>query len=192
MTGALAVPVDESSDHLRGGRPGAAVTLVEYGDYECPYSRAAFRSIERVERRLGDGLRFVFRHLPLRNIHPHAQMAAEVAEEAAAQGRFWEISDALFRGQPALESDDLRRYAREVGLDVDEVDAALRDGRHRSRIEADVASGVRAGVQGTPTLFLDGALYQGSYMFEELVAAVTSASSSEAMASRASRFSPTS
>jgi protein-disulfide isomerase len=192
MSGQLAVPVDPARDHLRGGAPDAAVTLVEYGDYECPYSRAAFRSIERVERRLGERLCFVFRQFPLREIHPHAQMAAEVAEEASAQGRFWEMSDALFRGQPALEPQDLRRYAREVGLDADQLDAALGDGRHRARIDADVAGGIRSGVLGTPTLFLDGALYEGSYMFDELVAALTSASSSEAIASRASRFSSTS
>ena len=164
----LTVPVDEGRDHLRGGQPPAAVTLVEYGDYECPYSRAAYRSVEVIERRLGERLRFVFRHFPLRDIHPHPQIAAEVAEESAAQQRFWDMHDLLFRRQRALEPPDLLGYARELGLDVGQLEAALDDGRHRARIEQDVESGLRSGVRGTPTLFIDGALYDGSYSHEEL------------------------
>jgi protein-disulfide isomerase len=164
----LAEPVDERRDHLRWGSPASAVTLLEYGDYECPYSRAAYRSVMRIERRLGDRLCFVFRHLPLRDEHPHAQMAAEAAEEAGAQGLFWEMSDELFRRQRQLEPKDLRRYALQLGLDVDELDAALGDGRHRARTEADLESGLRSGALGTPTLFVDGELYEGSYMPAEL------------------------
>jgi protein-disulfide isomerase len=110
----------------------------------------------------------VFRHLPLRDEHPHAQMAAEAAEEAGAQGLFWEMSDELFRYQGQLEPKDLRRYALQLGLDVDELDAALGDGRHRARTEADLESGLRSGALGTPTLFVDGELYEGSYMPAEL------------------------
>jgi protein-disulfide isomerase len=166
--GRLAVPIDEGRDHWRGGRPPGAVTLLEYGDYECPYSRSAYRSIQVIENRLGDRLRFVFRNYPLRDIHPHAQMAAEVAEEAAAQGHFWAMHELLFHRQRALEPPDLYRYARQVGLDVDQLEVALRDGRHRARIEADVESGDRSGVLGTPTLFIDGVRHDGSYAPEEL------------------------
>jgi protein-disulfide isomerase len=166
--GALASPIDEQRDHLRGGRPPAAVVLVEYGDYECPYSRAAYRSIQQIERRMGDGLCFVFRHFPLREIHPHAQLAAEAAEAGAAAGRFWKMHELLFHRQSALEPEDLRRYAQELELDPEEFDEALADGRHRPRIDEDVASGLRSGVAGTPTLFIGGARYGGSYMPAEL------------------------
>jgi protein-disulfide isomerase len=170
----LAVAVDQTCDHARGGEGIPAITLVEYGDYECPYSRAAYRSVQQIERRLGDGLRFVFRHFPLREIHPHAQIAAEAAEEAAAQDRFWEMHDLLFAGQHALAREDLIRYANDLGLDAEQFKAALRDGRHRARIEEDVSSGTRSGVQGTPTLFIAGEVYDGSYMPEELERALLS------------------
>jgi protein-disulfide isomerase len=166
--GALAVAVDERRDHLRGGSVTGTITLVEYGDYECPYSRMAYRSVQRIETNLGDRLRFVFRHFPLREIHPHAQLAAEAAEEAAAQGRFWEMHDLLYSRQHALEREALISYASELGLDVERFTAALQDGRHRARIEQDIASGTRSGALGTPTLFLDGDLYGGSYQPDEL------------------------
>ena len=166
------VPIDERADHVRGGAPATATVLVEYGDYECPYSRRAYRSIQRVEARMGDGLCFVFRHLPLREIHPHAQLAAEVVEEAGAQGRFWEMHDMLFHRQKALERADMSGYARELGLDLDELDAALDDGRHRGRIEADLEGGVMAGARGIPTLFIDGELYAGSYETDVLQVAL--------------------
>jgi protein-disulfide isomerase len=178
MADALAVPIDEGRDHLRGGPPSAGIALVEYGDYECPYSRAAYRSVERVQRHLGERLCFVFRHCPLREIHPHAQMAAEVAEEAGAQGRFWEMSGLLFHPQEALERDDLRRYGDELGLEVAGVDAALDDGRHRGHIDADLDGALRSGVRGTPTLFIDGALYGGSYAPGELALALATTRSS--------------
>jgi NhaA family Na+:H+ antiporter len=151
------------------------VTLVVYGDYECPYTRAAYRSIQQIERRLRDGMRFVFRHFPLRPIHPHAQLAAEAAEEAAAQGRFWEMHDLLFSDQRDLERAGLLRHAHELGLDVDQFDAALADGRHRPRIQQDLDGGERAGVQGTPTLFIEGRLEPGSYMRDELERALVEA-----------------
>jgi protein-disulfide isomerase len=164
----LTVAVDEGRDHSRGGGLSPAITLVEYGDYECPYSRAAYRSVEQIERQLGDRLRFVFRHFPLREIHPHAQIAAEAAEEAAAQDRFWEMHDLLFARQHALAREDLIGYAIDLGLDAEQFTAALEDGRHRARIEEDVSSGTRSGVEGTPTLFIAGEIYDGSYMPEEL------------------------
>jgi protein-disulfide isomerase len=170
----LAVPVDQDRDHARGGEGSPAITLVEYGDYECPYSRAAYRSVQQVERQLGDRLRFVFRHFPLREIHPHAQIAAESAEEAAAQDRFWEMHDLLFARQHALAREDLIRYASDLGLDAEQFKAALGDGRHRARIEQDVSSGTRSGVQGTPTLFIAGEVYDGSYTPQELERALLS------------------
>ena len=172
MAVALATPIGER-EHARGGPADTAIVLVEYGDYECPYSRAAYRSIQRLERRLGDRLRFVFRHFPLREIHPHAQMAAEAAEEAGAQGRFWEMHDTLFHGQRALEPSDLGTYAEEVGLDPGEFAAALADGRHRAHIQADLDGGARSGVRGTPTLFIGGYRYEGSYDTDELERVLT-------------------
>src|SRR6476659_7786875 len=109
-------PLDDTVDHVRG--PADARLLVEYGDYECPYSRQAFREIERVERQLSDGVRFAFRHFPLTEIHPHALAASAAAEAAARQDRFWEMHELLFHRQKALEDDDLRRYAAELELDL--------------------------------------------------------------------------
>ena len=155
-------PLDERVDHVRG-EPGAALIL-EYGDYECPYSRQAFRSIERVERELAGGVRFAFRHFPLMQIHPHALAASAAAEAAARQGRFWEMHDLLFHRQKALEDDDLRSYANELGLDLARFDRDRTDPDVLARIERDIASGDASGVvRGTPTLFVDGVLYQGGY-----------------------------
>src|SRR4051812_4088343 len=108
-------PLDERVDHVRG--PANAPLILEYGDYECPYSRQAFRAIERVERELPDGVRFAFRHFPLTEIHPHAMAAACAAEAAALQGRFWAMHELLFHRQEALADEDLRAYANQVGLD---------------------------------------------------------------------------
>jgi protein-disulfide isomerase len=161
-------PLDER-DHVRG--PDAARLLVEYGDYECPFSRQAFRAIERVER-LPGGLRFAFRHFPLTMIHPHALAAAGAAEAAAVQGQFWEMHDRLFHRQHALEDDDLRSYAEELGLDVEQFDRDLVSPEIAERIRRDVESGLAAGVSGTPTLFLDGVLYEGDHDVAALAEAV--------------------
>ena len=142
--------------------PENAPLLVEYGDYECPYSRQAFRAIERVERQLERGLCFVFRHFPLTDIHPHALAAAAAAEAASGQDRFWEMHEALFHGQNALEDEDLRRYAREVGLDIERFDQDRTSEAVFARIRRDVESGVDSGeVRGTPTLFVNGSVYRG-------------------------------
>ena len=109
-------PVDKTVDHVRGAAAGRLI--VEYGDYECPYSRQAFRAISRVETELGEGMRFAFRHVPLTGIHPHVLAAATAAEAAALQGRFWDMHERLLRHQKALADDDLRRYATDLGLDV--------------------------------------------------------------------------
>jgi protein-disulfide isomerase len=155
-------PLDENVDHVRG-EAGASVIL-EYGDYECPYSRQAFRAIERVERELSGRVRFAFRHFPLTEIHPHALAASAAAEAASGQGGFWEMHDLLFHRQKALEDDDLRSYATEIGLDLPRFDRDRGDPEVLARIERDVASGEATGlVRGTPTLFVDGVLYQGGY-----------------------------
>ena len=148
-------PLDEAVDHVRG--PAAARLIVEYGDYECPYSRQAFREIERVEAQLGEGVRFAFRHFPLTEIHPHALAASLAAEAAALQDRFWEMHELLFHRQQALADDDLRRYAGELGLDLARFDVDRSGLAVLERVRRDVRSGEASGeVLGTPTLFIDG------------------------------------
>jgi protein-disulfide isomerase len=155
-------PLDEEIDHVRG--PPAARLLVEYGDYECPYSRRAFREIERVERRLEGGLRFAFRHFPLTEIHPHALAAAAAAEAAAKQHRFWDMHETLFHRQDALEDEDIRGYAQDLGLDLELFDEDRASDAVLARIRRDVESGLATGeVKGTPTLFVNGSVYRGAY-----------------------------
>jgi protein-disulfide isomerase len=155
-------PLDDAVDHVRGGSAGRLI--VEYGDYECPYSRRAFREIGRVERRLGTGVRFAFRHYPLTEIHPHALAAAAAAEAAALQGRFWNMHELLFRRQTALEDDDLRRYAAELELDVALFDSDRTGAAVLGRVRRDMESGIASGeVRGTPTLFIDEVVHRGGY-----------------------------
>jgi protein-disulfide isomerase len=155
-------PLDEAIDHVRGSSAGRLI--VEYGDYECPYSRQAFREIELVERRLGDEVRFAFRHFPLTEIHPHALAASLAAEAASLQGRFWEMHELLFRHRTALEDDDLRRYAIELGLDGTRFDGDRAGPAVLGRVGRDVESGIASGeVHGTPTLFIDGVAHRGGY-----------------------------
>ena len=155
-------PIDDRVDHVRG--PAAARLIVEYGDYECPYSRAAFREIERVEERLPDRVRFAFRHFPLSEIHPHALQASAAAEAAALQGRFWEMHTLLFHHQKALEDHDLQRYADELGLEIARFHNDRASAEVAGRVMRDVESGTASGeVRGTPTLFIDGVVYRGSY-----------------------------
>ena len=166
----LAVPVGER-DHVRGPAT-ALVTLVEYGDYECPYCRAAVAIVEELQRVLPDQLRYVFRHFPLENLHPHARRAAEAAEAAASQGKFFEMHADLFQHQTALEDEDLLRYAAEIDLDAERFRAELDARTHASHVRADFRGGVRSGVRGTPTLFLDDARYDGVIGVRELVTAI--------------------
>jgi protein-disulfide isomerase len=159
--------------HVRGGSAGRLI--VEYGDYECPYSRRAFREIERVEEQLGDGVRFAFRHFPLTEIHPHALAAAAAAEAAALQDRFWDMHELLFHRQHALEDNDLRRYAAELGLDVARFADDWAGGAVLERIRQDVESAIASGeVQGTPTLFIDGVVHRGGYDAATLLAVLAS------------------
>src|SRR5712691_11632217 len=148
-------PLDEKADHVRGSPAGHLI--IEYGDYECPYSRQAFHAIEQVERQLGGKMRFAFRHFPLTSIHPHALAAAAAAEAAALQGRFWDMHELLFHWQKALEDGDLRRYAAQLRLDVAAFDRDRASTAVADRIRRDVDSGLASGqVVGTPTLFIDG------------------------------------
>jgi protein-disulfide isomerase len=161
-------PLDDALDHVRG--PAAARQIVEYGDYECPYSRRAFRAIQRVEGRLDGGVRFAFRHFPLTEIHPHAPAAAAAAEAAALQDRFWDMHELLFHRQKALEDDDLRRYAADLELDLERFDTDRAGADVLARIERDLASGLASGeVRGTPTLFIDGVVHRGAYDTAALV-----------------------
>jgi protein-disulfide isomerase len=164
-------PLDEKVDHVRGSPAGHLV--IEYGDYECPYSRQAFHAIEQVERQLGGNMRFAFRHFPLTGIHPHALAAAAAAEAAALQGRFWDMHELLFRRQKALEDGDLRGYAAQLGLDVAAFDRDRTSIAVLERIRRDVDSGLASGqVVGTPTLFIDGVVDRGGYDPPTLLAAL--------------------
>jgi protein-disulfide isomerase len=155
-------PVDEAVDHVRGSSGGRLI--VEYGDYECPYSRQAFREIGRVEKQLSAGVRFAFRHYPLTEIHPRALAASAAAEAAAVQSRFWEMHELLFHRQNALEDDDLRRYAAELGLELARIDTDLTSAAVLGRIRRDVESAAASGeVWGTPTLFIDGVVHRDAY-----------------------------
>jgi len=172
----LTVPVDEGRDHIQGSSD-AAVTLLEYGDYECPYCGAAYPIVKRVQENMGDRLRFVFRNFPISTAHPHAELAAEAAEAAAAQGKFWEMHDLLYENQQRLETDDLIAYADRLGLDVGRFQGDLDDHAYAERVHDDFMSGVRSGVNGTPTFYIDGVRYEGSYDAEALLDALQQAGS---------------
>jgi protein-disulfide isomerase len=164
-------PLDPAIDHVRGAPSGTLI--VEYGDYECPYSRRAYREIQRVEQQAGDRVRFAFRHFPLTEIHPHAAASAAAAEAAALQGRFWEMHDLLFHRQKALEDDNLHDYALELGLDLARFETDRISDAVVRRVARDLSSGIASGeVEGTPTLFIDGVVHRGGYDAESLLEAV--------------------
>ena len=172
----LSLAVSEERDHIQGS-PSAAVTLVEYGDYECPYCGAAYPIVKEVQARMGDRLRFVFRNFPITTSHPHAEHAAEAAEAAAAQDRFWEMHDHLYEHQRQLTDADLHEYAHELGLDVDRFDTEVAGHVHEARVREDFMSGVRSGVNGTPTFYIDGKRHDDSYDLDTLLAALERAAS---------------
>ncbi len=174
----LTMPVTEDRDHIQGPAD-AAVTLVEYGDYECPYCGAAYPMIKQVQARMGERLRFVFRNFPITTSHPHAEQAAEAAEAAAAQDRFWQMHDLLYENQRRLRDRDLRAYAEELRLDVELFDQELVDHVHAERVHEDFMSGMRSGVNGTPTFYINGARHDDSYEIETLLAALERAGASE-------------
>jgi protein-disulfide isomerase len=170
----LAVPVDPERDHIRGPGQGALVTLVEYGDFECPYCGQAEPAVRELVSQYGE-LRFVFRHLPLTEVHPHAQLAAEAAEAAAEQGAFWEMHDALMDHQGALTFADLVRYAGDIGLNTERFAADLRKHVGAARVAEDVDSADLATVSGTPTFFINGNRYYGAFDLAALSEAVHTA-----------------
>jgi protein-disulfide isomerase len=170
----LAEDVDPERDHVRGS-PEAPVTLVEYGDYECPYCGQAEVVIRELLDSFGDDLRYVWRHLPLNDVHTHAQVAAEAAEAAAAQGAFWEFHDGLLAHQEELSMSGLGRRAEEAGLDVDRFWDDVRRRAHAVRIAEDVATADSSGVAGTPSFFINGKRYDGAYDVDTLTRVVRAA-----------------
>ncbi len=172
----LSEDVDPHRDHIRGSED-APVTLVEYGDYECPYCGQAEVVVRELLDSFGDDLRYVWRHLPLNDVHPNAQMAAEATEAAAAQGTFWEMNDKLLQDQDELTPPDLRRHAAELGLDVERFWDELRRREYAGRVAEDVATADASGVAGTPSFFINGRRHQGAYDIGTLTAAVRAARS---------------
>jgi protein-disulfide isomerase len=170
----LTAPVDPERDHIRGP-DDAPVSLVEYGDFECPYCGQAEPVVRQLLNNLGEDVRFVFRHLPLTDVHEHAQRAAEASEAAAAQGKFWEMHDLLLAHQDALQWKDLVRYAEQLGLDVERFRDELRRRVHAPRVTEDVADADASQVTGTPTFFIDGRRHHGAYDIATLEAAIRAA-----------------
>jgi protein-disulfide isomerase len=158
----LTPPVDRHDRVLGGDRP--LVTLVEFGDYECPFCGRAHPIVTDALRRMPEEIRFVFRHFPLSRVHPHALSAALAAEAAGAQGQFWPMHDTLFENQDALADDDLAGYAENLGLDVRRFIADFERGTYLPKVRGDFRSGVRSDVNGTPTFFIDGHRYDGSWI----------------------------
>lgn len=168
----LTMPVT-SEDHVQGPAD-AAITLVQYGDFECPYTRASLGSVHQLLREYADTLRFVFRHFPLEERHPHARAAAAAAEAASTQGQFWGMHEILFARQKALEDADLQKYARELGLDPVQFDRDRTSREVTSRIDRDLASGEDSGVEGTPTFYVNGIRHDGMYDVASLRSAIES------------------
>lgn len=160
-----------AGDHVRGA-DGADLELVVYGDFECPFCAAAQGIVARVEKRLGERLRIVFRHFPLESVHPHARAAALASEAAAAQNAFWAFHDALYAARGRLSDADLVGHARGVGLDTARVEAELRDGTHAERVDHDLETGVASGVTGTPAFFANGTRVAGAFDAGSLVDAL--------------------
>ncbi|HET9981930.1 MAG TPA: thioredoxin domain-containing protein [Longimicrobiales bacterium] len=155
------------------GVPTAAVTILEYGDFECPYCAAARPVLEGLVEEEPDTIRLVYRHFPIATIHPHATLAAEAAEAAGAQGRFWDMHDTLFTHQRALEYEDLRAYAAMIGLDVARFDREIMAHLYLPEVKADFRHGITDGVNGTPTLFINGHRYDGPRERSAILAAVS-------------------
>jgi protein-disulfide isomerase len=173
----LKIPVGPS-DHIQGD-PKAACTLVEYGDYECPYCGSAYPIVKRIQKHFGKRLRFVFRNFPLAEMHPHAESAAESAEYAGAHDKFWEMHDALYENQERLGGALYFELATELELAPEELRVALKKRQFLSKVRADFSSGVRSGVNGTPTFFIKGQRHDAPFDYANLLTAIEAASSSE-------------
>ena len=169
----LTMPVG-SRDHVQGAK-AAPVTLVEYGDYECPHCGRAYPIVKSVQRAFGKRLCFVFRNFPLGEVHPHAEAAAEAAEAAGAQGKFWGMHGALYEHQGALEGPDLLAYAGSLGLTIERFTADLENHVYAGRVREDFQSGIRSGVNGTPTFFINGRRFDGDWDVRGLSAAIEGA-----------------
>jgi protein-disulfide isomerase len=169
----LTVPVGPEDHSI--GPADAPVTLVEYGDYECPYCRQAHPTLKQIRDRFGDEFLFVFRNFPIRTTHPHAQHAAEAAEAAGAQGRYWEMHDILFENQEQLDDASLRAYAARLQLNLEQFNREMSGHTHADRVRNDFMGGVRSGVNGTPTFYLNGFRYELSWELEPLTAAIEEA-----------------
>jgi protein-disulfide isomerase len=172
---ATLTPPVSASDHTEG-RVDAPVTLVEYGDYQCPYCGAAYPVVKRLQKHLGNRLRFVFRNFPLTEMHPYALIAAEMAEAAALQGKFWQMHDLLFEQQDALDPDILPAWAKQLGLDLEKLGSDIKQGLVEPRIKEDRRSGIRSGVNGTPTFFINGVRHDDAPDYPSLFAALESRS----------------
>ena len=172
----LTVPVSER-DHIQGPDT-ATVTLVQYGDYECPYTQRSTWVVQAIQQQLGDQLRFVYRNFPLTEIHPHALHTAFAAEAADAQGKFWEMHNYIFHHQHTLEDADLEQFAGAVGLDMQRFAQDMAQRPFARRIEEDFQSGLRSGVRGRATFFINGVLYPGSWEQDALLAALKEAGAS--------------
>jgi protein-disulfide isomerase len=158
-------------DHARGSAT-APVTLVEYGDYECPHCGVVYPIVQALARHFGHRLRFVFRNFPLTQVHPHAQHAAEAAEAAGQAGKYWEMHDKIFEHQAAMTDRDLVHYGQQVGVEPSVIEDALAAQTYKARVREDFMSGVRSGVNGTPTFFINGEKYEGAYDAESLKEAI--------------------
>jgi protein-disulfide isomerase len=169
----LAVPVEEIDHSL--GAPHARVTVVEYGDFECPDCRQAAPAVKLLLKRFHDGVRVVFRHYPLQEVHPHALHAALAAEVAGAQGRFWQMHDLLFENQRHLKPAHLRSYAQRLELDMARYDAEMEQQLYLQRIREQIDGGVRSGVRGTPAFFVNGRIQDVSFGLQALTEAVEAA-----------------
>lgn len=167
----LTMPVSQR-DHIQGG-DFAQATLVEYGDYECPYCGQAYPIVKEVQKHLKNKLRFVFRNFPITQIHPHAQQAAEAAEAASAQNKFWNMHDYLFEHQKALNNVDLEQYAKKIQIgNISTFKNELEQHIYAARVREDFLSGVRSGVNGTPTFFINGIRHDDSWDAESLEGAI--------------------
>src|SRR5919199_2923982 len=164
----LTMPVSESRDHIQGPA-NAPVTLLEYGDYECPYCGQAYIIIKEAQECLGSKLCFVFRNFPITKIRPHAYETALAAEAAAAQGKFWDMYDYLFKHGQAVTNQSLRRSAASLGLNLTRFDSEFQDRVHGNHIDEDIESGINSGVKSTPTFFINGELYNGAWDLDSLL-----------------------
>jgi protein-disulfide isomerase len=167
-------PVVTAEDHVLGPAD-APVTVLEYGDYECPYCRGAARDVHRLLDEYPGQVRFIFRNFPIQQVHPHAEQAAEAAEAAAAQGKFWPMYDRLLRTSSTLDLDSLLGYADQIGLDVGQFENEIRGNAHAAKIEADVSEGLRNGVNQTPKFYVDGVRIDGKVPLEGLADTVRTA-----------------